>query len=191
MSLSEIILRLQRENNCPKATLYQYIANLDYIERLNIPNTQKKICRMKEIKDEAAFPQAYSIATESLRQSVIRAISMLNETEVDLGLFSLSRDFENTLKAYLIAAGARGKFQIPTQEPPNRWRLANMIDWALKGGIITDSAALNYLRQERNSRAHGGTPSLAERQLIMGSVQYTAGMCIGYIKLLDDLIQNL
>jgi len=191
MSLSEIIVRLQRENNCPKATLYQYIANLDYIERLNIPNTQKKICRMKEIKDEAAFPQAYSIATESLRQSVIRAISMLNETEVDLGLFSLSRDFENTLKAYLIAAGARGKFQIPTQEPPNRWRLANMIDWALKGGIITDSAALNYLRQERNSRAHGGTPSLAERQLIMGSVQYTAGMCIGYIKLLDDLIQNL
>lgn len=177
MSMADLMKRLQKEYSCPKPTLYHYIAELDYMERLNVPHSNAKLCRMKDTKDKEAFPQAYSIATDDLKQSVIRAISMLNETEVDLGLFSLSRDFENTLKAYLIAADANGKFQIPTKEPPDKWRLANMIDWARKDGIITDSAALNYLRHERNNRAHGGMPPLTERQNMMKSIQYPAG-CI-------------
>ncbi len=144
MSLSEIIVQLRKEYTCPKPTLYQYIADLDYIERLDIPNSRIKICRMKNIKGKVTFPQVYSIATDGLKQSVIRAISILNETEVDLGLFSLSRDFENALKAYLIAAGANGKFQIPTKESPDKWKLAHMIDWVIKDRIITDHAVLNY-----------------------------------------------
>ena len=143
------------------------------------------------MKGKETFPQAYRIATDHLKQSVLRAVSMLNETEVDLGLFSLGRDFEITLKAYLIAADAHGKLQIPTKDPPDKWRLSNMIDWARKTGVITDSAVLNYLRHERNDRAHGGMPPLSERQNMMKSIQFTAGSYINYIKLLDDLTRDL
>jgi DNA-directed RNA polymerase delta subunit len=191
MPLNDLIQYLLKECRCPEKTLYRYIADLDFVERLYLPDSRAKICRLKGIKGKEAFPQAHHIATDGLKQSVLRAITMLNETEVDLGLFSLSRDFENTLKAYLIAADANGKFQIPTKEPSDKWRLANMIDWARKDGIITDSAALNYLRHERNNRAHGGMPPLTERQNMMKSIQYPAGLYIGYIKLLDDLTQNL
>ncbi len=66
-----------------------------------------------------------------------------------------------------------------------------MIDWARNDRIITDNAILNYLRQERNNRAHGGMPSLAERKLLMKNVQHLAGLYIDYIKLLDNIIYSL
>ncbi len=191
ISLAELLARLQREFNCSDTILNQMINSLDYVEQIDIPGTNTRVCQLKGMKGKVLFPQVYGITTDGLRQSVRRAISMLNENEVDLGLFSLSRDFENTLKAYLIAASAKGKFQIPTKDPPERWKLAHMIDWARNDRIITDNAILNYLRQERNNRAHGGMPSLAERKLLMKNVQHLAGLYIDYIKLLDNLIYSL
>lgn len=189
--LTELLARLEREFKCSDATLYLNINGLPYIEQINIPGTTTMVIRLKGVKEKLPFPQVYSIATDSLRQSVVRALSLLNEEEVDLGLFSLSRDFENTLKAYLIAASQKGKMTIPVKDPPARWKLTHMIDWARNNGIITDYAVLSYLRQERNNRAHEGMPSLAERRLLMKNVQHLAGLYIDYIKLLDDLIYNL
>lgn len=187
ISLAELIANLQREFNCSDAALKQIISNLDYIEQMDIPGTSTRLCRIKGSKGIIAFPQVYGIVNNNVQQSVLRAISMLNENEVDLGLFSLSRDFEIVLKAYLIAASEKGKLQIPVKDPPDKWKLVQMIDWARKDGIITDSAVLSYLRQERNNRAHGGMPPLEERQLLLRNVQYLAGLYIDYIKLLDNL----
>lgn len=137
------------------------------------------------------FPQVYTITSDGLRQSVIRALSMLNEEEVDLGLFSLSRDFENTLRTYLTRAREKGQVQIPVKDPPERWKLANMIDWARNNRIITDTTVLNYLRQERNDRVHGEMPSLEERQLFMKKIDFVAGLYIDYIKIFDDRLHAL
>src|SRR5260370_21355970 len=48
--LDDLIKRLIKEHPCPKHTLYRYIADLDYVERLNIPNSNAKLCRLKEAR---------------------------------------------------------------------------------------------------------------------------------------------
>jgi Sigma-70, region 4/Bacterial RNA polymerase, alpha chain C terminal domain len=47
INLNDLIKCLMKEYSCPKATLYQYIAALEYIERLEIPNSRKKLCCLK------------------------------------------------------------------------------------------------------------------------------------------------
>ena len=57
--------------------------------------------------------------------------------------------------------------------------------------IVNDQAVLQYLRQERNNRAHGTMPTLAERKVLMNSIQFTAGMYIDYCKLFDEMTVSL
>ena len=192
MPLSELIARLQKEYKSPKATLYTYIAGLDYVERLDIPNSHGKICRIKEERRSDLFPQVQNIADSTLRQKVERALPFLTEENVDIGLFLLSKEFEATLKNYLLKACAKGKLgTLPPGKDPGKWNLNGMVDCAKDNGIITDHATFHYLRQARNDRAHGTMPSLAERQLLLKHVQYIAGLYIDYIKILDDLSQKL
>jgi hypothetical protein len=192
MSLAELITHLQKEYDCPKATLYQYIANLDYIERLDIPNSNAKICHIKDAYRLNLFPQVQHIADLNLKEKVERALPFLTEENVDIGLFLLSKEFEATLKTYFINASSKGKLsKLPAGKTPNNWNLISMVDCARDNDIISDHATFHYLRQTRNDRAHGTMPSLAERQLLMKSIQYIAGLYIDYIKFLDDLIQNL
>ena len=191
LPLTELIARLQKEYELPDVVLYQHIEALKYLEQIDIPGTNIKVCRIKGAKIILAFPQVANIATPDLRQKVARTLSFLNEENVDIGLFLLSKEFEVTLKTYLLRANAKGKVQIPTKEPPDRWKLQDMIDWVRKNGIITDLAVLNYLRQTRNDRAHGGMPSLAEKQTLMMGVQYLADLYIDYIKFFDDLTYSL
>lgn len=191
MALTKLIVRLQKEYSCPKATIYQYISGLDYIERLDIPHSRAKLCRMKDTGFNL-FPQTQHIVNPTLREKVERALPFLTEENVDIGLFLLSKEFEATLKAYLIKASAKGKL---TNNPPgkssDKWNLIGMVDCAKENNIITDHATFHYLRQTRNDRAHGSMPSLAERQVLMKHVQYIAGLYIDYIKILDDLTQIL
>jgi hypothetical protein len=192
MSLSELIKRLRREYYCPKATLYQYIAHLDFVERINVPHSSAKICRLKKVHDALVFPQIENIVNPILREKIERTLLFLNEENVDVELFLLSKEFEATLKAYLIAADAKGKLRSP---PPgkiaDKWNLSGMVECARENRIISDHAVFHYLRQSRNDRAHGTMPSLEERRLLMKSVQYIAGLYIDYIKLLDTLSLSL
>lgn len=190
--LDDLIKRLQKEYRHPKATFYQYIADLDYVERLDIPNSHAKLCRMKDIQRAELFPQVQNITDTTLREKVERALPFMTEENVDIGLFLLSKEFEATLKTYLINASMKGKLSVlPQGKTPDKWTLNGMVECAKDNGIITDYATFHYLRQARNERAHGTMPSLAERQLLMKSIQYIAGLYIDYIKLLDDLTQNL
>jgi hypothetical protein len=191
LALTELIARLHKEYGLPDAKLYQQIESLQYIEQIDMPGTNIRVCRIRGTKIILDFPQVAQIATFDLRQKVARALLFLNEENVDIGLFLLSKEFEATLKAYIQAAHAKGKLQIPIKGPPERWKLEQMIEWVRKSGIIVDSAVLNYLRQTRNDRAHGTMPSPAERQALMMGVQYLADLYIDYINLLDDLTHNL
>ena len=190
--LDDLIKRLQKEYHRPKATFYHYIADFDYVERLDIPNSHAKLCRMKDTQRTELFPQVQNITDTTLREKVERALPFLTEENVDIGLFLLSKEFEVTLKTYLINASMTGKLSVlPQGKTPDKWNLHGMVECAKDNGIITDYATFHYLRQARNERAHGTMPSLAERQLLMKSIQHIAGLYIDYIKLLDDLTQNL
>jgi hypothetical protein len=148
-----------------------------------------------QVKKETAvtqlFQQAQNIADVTLRENVQRALNDLNEEMVDVGLFLLGREFETTIKTFIRAAHARGKLaNIPANKNPDQLKLAEMISCLKINGIITDDAALSYLRQQRNDRAHGSTPTLAERRVLMNNVQHLASLYIDYIKLLDDLFKQ-
>jgi hypothetical protein len=192
MVTSDLVALLQTEYQCPDALLYHYLGELDGVEQMVIPGTSTTLCRIKGTQEAIAFPQVYSIRTYDLRQNIARALQFLNEENVDIGLFHLSRAFEHTLKIYLIAANAKGiVLNTPGNKKPEALALPEMIKCVKNNGIITNEAVLALLRQVRNDRAHGTMPSLAERQLLMKSVPHIAGLYLDYIKLLDDLTYNL
>gem|GEM_PF-2878402 len=192
MIVADLVACLQNEYKYSDAILYQYVGDLDDVEQMAIPGTSTRLCRIKGTQEAIAFPQVYSITTYDLRQNVARALQFLNEENVDIGLFLLSKGFEDTLKAYLVAANTKGILStIPGNKSPEKLSLAEMVSCVKNNGIITNDAVLSLLRQGRNDRAHGGMPSLAERQVLMKSVPYIAGMYIDYIKLLDDLTHSL
>lgn len=146
----------------------------------------------QKTKDELAVYNIDSIPTDDLRQKIKRALEFLNEENVDVGLFLLSKEFEATLKAYLMKASAKGKLQtFPPGKSPDKWNLNGMVDCAKDNGIITDNAVFHYLRQVRNDRAHGTMPKPKEMQVLMKNAQYLASLYIDYIRLLDDLSQSL
>ena len=91
--------------------MYQYIAHLDFVERITVSNSSTKICRLREAQEVLIFPQVQNIVNPILREKIGRAVLFLNEENVDIGLFLLSKEFEATLKAYLIAADAKGELK--------------------------------------------------------------------------------
>jgi hypothetical protein len=104
----------------------------------------------------------------------------------------LGREFETTLKAFLIVAYGKGKLvNTPGGKSPDQLKLVEMIACLKNNGIVTDDATLSYLRQARNDRAHGSTPTLAERRLLMNNAQHLASLYIDYIKFFSDLVQAL
>ncbi len=191
VSLAELVERVQRKYSCPKHTAYQYISKLDYVERFDVTGSGVRMCKIKDISTGLVFPKVQEICSHDLRSNVERALLYLNEEAVDIGLFLLSKEFEVTLKNYLVTADSKGSLVKTPGPDVNKWKLNNMIDCLVSNKIITDNSIPHFLRQERNHRAHGEMPSLAERRVLMNSAPSVAGMYVDYIKLFDDLLNSL
>lgn len=189
--LADLMPLMLKELQCPKPTLYQYLSKLEFIESVAVPSSNTKIIRLKNAIKAAPIAIAQQIVTGALREAVVRGLQKLTEDDVDLGLFLLSKEFEATLKHYLAAANDQGKIVVNLGKDQTKWKLANMVDTARLNQIITDIGALQYLREQRNNRAHGEMPTLEERRLMLESAGHFAGMYTGYIKLLDDKYNEL
>ena len=186
LPLDALVAWLQTQISCAKPTLYHYVDRLDSVEKVALAGSRGKLCRLV-IANAKLFPEVSDITTEALRHEVERAVRNLIVDQVDIGLFMLGRAFEQTLKACLTAGIKSGRVSIPQlQDDPAKWKLVSMVDAAKSTQIVQDANALNYLRVERNDRAHGKIPSLQEREALMAGIKPLAGMYIKYIKLLDD-----
>ncbi len=195
LTLAELVELVQKKCACPRATAYQYVSKLDFVESIVVPHKNGKLCRLKEIlplHKPHLFSQVEEINDIPLRKKVERALPLLNEEFVDLGLFLLSKEFEATLKSYLVASYNKGYLKnTPGGKSPDKLSLSEMVSCIKSNGIVTDDAALSYLRQSRNDRAHGTMPTQDERKVLMNNVQHLAEMYIDYIKWFDDLRQKL
>jgi hypothetical protein len=191
MALAELVLRLQQEFNCPKHTLYQYIARIEAVESLSVPGSSVKLCRLKGVTIHASYPVVEQLDDSGLRERIERALNKMTEADVDLALFLLSKEFEAVLKRYLVDANSKGVIAVNLGKDPERWKLANMVDFVRNQQIIQDAGALQYLREQRNDRAHGSMPTLDERQLMLKTAPHFAEMYIGYIRIFDDLRRRL
>lgn len=132
---------------------------------------------------ERVFPQIARLQNGSLADEALRAVGKLTLEEVDIGLFMLGRLFEGTLRDFMKAAEITRTYLV---KPSNYEKLVYMIDWAKSQSIISDPAALHFLRQGRNDRAHGAAPSVAERQIMLNSAGWMAGMYLDYIVFFAD-----
>jgi len=165
---------------------------LQHQSPLNIPGSPTPAEQIIRKEQSLTFPQITAIMNPTLRANIERALPDITEERVDIGLFLLGREFETTLKEFLVVAYTKGKLKsTPGNKNPNELKLADLISCVKSNGIVTEEAALSYLRQIRNDRAHGGTPSLEERRLLMRNVQYLASLYIDYLKFFDDLTREL
>jgi hypothetical protein len=129
------------------------------------------------------FPQIAKLADDKVAEQAREAVEKLTVEEVDIGLFLLGRLFEGTLRAFMKAAEETGAYQV---KAGNYDKLANMIEWTKSQSIISDPAALHVLRQARNDRAHEQAPSPAERQIMLNSAGWMAGMYLDYIHFFSE-----
>ena len=137
---------------------------------------------------EHVFPQVAKLIDPAVAAEARRGVEKLTVEDVDLGLFLLGKLFENTLKSFMQLAETLGAYSVA---PTNYNKLQNMIDWAKSHQIITNSTALNLLRQERNDRAHGQAPSSDERQIMFNSASWIASIYLDYILLFSEKQQEL
>jgi len=74
LSYRDLMNRLQKEHRYSEDTLYRYIKDLDYVERLNIPNSSAKVCRLK---DEHAAVEIRSDTLDNRADELIQQLRAL------------------------------------------------------------------------------------------------------------------
>jgi hypothetical protein len=188
MSLSSVIAHLESELGSSKRTFYSYISEMDFVQKVEVPGSKEKIIQLKTTNQHPLSTALNNIHTTELRNNVKRALSFLNVADIDIALFLLAKEFEATLRRYIDHAQEKGVLK---DIPPGHLSLDRMITILKKEAIITDQAILQFLRQKRNDRAHGPTPSLEERRLMMDHADKTAEMYIDYIRFFDNLQAEL
>lgn len=178
--IADVYEQLITKVDCKKSTFYLYLARMGNIEKSVIANIH--YCHLvggsEEEEPRLAFPQIMQITEEPLRSNISRAVELLNNNTVDIGLFELGKIFENELKIFIQQAQKKGTIQISTKDTS---QLANMIDCVAREGIITRKHDLTFLRQERNERAHGKIPTYEERKDLMKYAPFLGGLYLDYI----------
>lgn len=148
------------QNKIRSDVLTRFSAILDQLEAAT------SVCQIEEIEDVL------------LREEIDRALKNITIENVDLGLFQLAKIFENELKAFLLAAQRSGSFNVARNDLQ---RLATMIDAVVRIGVVKKEHHLTLLREQRNERAHGRIPDLAERERLLQHAPFLRDLYIEYI----------
>lgn len=160
-----VVLRdsISSELQCPPATVYHAISEMNDIEKFKDDSNQFWV-RLVSVTGDFDSTLA-QISDKKLVAQLQRALALLHIDTVDLALFQLGKIFEHTLQNYMLEVQAKGIYPVSSGDLS---KLNNMVQWAGKTGVITDQTALHYLRIERNDRGHGSPPELDERQALLG-----------------------
>ena len=134
------------------------------------------------------FPQIDRIDDLRIRNNARRAVKNLTLEMVDMGLFHLGKIFEEELHEFLSKAKEKDAFPIYRKDLNSTNAMINCIE-RNNIQIINHSKYLNafhYLREERNKRAHGKTPSLAERQKLLRQAGFLGDLYLDSIIALQE-----
>ncbi len=179
--LRDLVSILARELELHPYVVRGHLSRTEDLNTVGQAGSRLLIVRLRDPFGLAAL--AADIPDASRRESARAALNLLNEQYVDVGLFLLSRQFENALRAYLREAGIVDP-EVPESKP---WpKLDVLITAARKNHLITDEGHLHYLRYERNERGHGEEPPLDERRAMLADRQRLAGTYLRYIELLES-----
>jgi DNA-directed RNA polymerase delta subunit len=185
--LSTLVKRLIKKYGWLDKTIYQYLTDMDEVEKIQLPHLDSKICRLKTASTTFQFPKLENITNPSLRNTLTRAVSFLNEDDVDIGLFLIGKQFEVVLKQYLLAASSRNVLKTLPGREPDKWTLNSMIECVRANNTVTDATLLQILRIERNDRAHGENPSLEEKRRLLRGAKLIVDVYFDHIAFFSKL----
>ncbi len=172
--------------SCPKASVYSAV---DLMEAIKKSKNEKGQVVLTLLTHKKNFKEAYkSLSDQKLIIEIDRALDLIKIDSVDLGLFQLGKIFEATVKEYMKEIQRSKQYPITSNDLNN---LFSMIKWVERNGIITDRRALDILRIERNSRAHGAPPDLDEREALMENAETLVNYYLDYIVLFEKRREKL
>lgn len=178
--LNKLMQQAKRELKCQKPTFYRYLSEMENVVKTKL-ETGETICTLVEKKSTLTFPELATIANMDVKAEVERAISLLSLDTIDFCLLHLGKIFEHTVTEYVDLASAKRVISATDHDKRN---LANRLDCLVRNGIITNKRTVDYLRQERNARAH----ELGERQTMMREAPELARL---YVKNIADLQEKI
>lgn len=183
IELTKLVQQATRELKCQKPTFYHYLSEMEDVVKTKM-ETGEIVCTLIEKKSTITFPEVATIANADVKAEVERAISLLSLDTIDFCLFHLGKIFEHTVTGYVDLASTKGVISATDHDKRN---LANRLDCLVRNGIITNKRTVDYLRQERNARAH----ELGERQAMMREAPELARLYVKNIADLQEKIENL
>jgi hypothetical protein len=183
VELSKLVQQAMRELKCQKPTFYYYLSEMEDVVKTKM-ETGEIVCTLIKKKSAITFPELDTIANMSVKAEVKRAISLLSLETVDFCLFHLGKIFEHTVTEYVDLASAKKVISATDHDKRN---LANRLDCLTREGIITNKRTVDYLRHERNARAH----ELGERQAMMREAPELARLYVKNIADLQEKIEGL
>ncbi|RLF62263.1 MAG: hypothetical protein DRN33_05765 [Thermoplasmata archaeon] len=176
------------ETKCQKPTFYSYLDTTPGI----IKYRKDGIYYCKLVEDHTApdelYPALRRIQNKAVQQELRRALGNLTVNNVDIGLFLLGKTLEQQLRTTLLDYREAGLVKFPDSALQG---LSSAVNLAVQTGIIKEKHHLDFLRRERNERAHGTSPSIEERLALLKQAPYLAGLYIEYIALLEKKQSDL
>jgi hypothetical protein len=143
LSSIDLIQHLKRNLKLSDDKLLQHLDRCSFLEKIDDHEFKLQFYCFKDKKTTSMFPQLLNISNVTLRSNLKRALSFLDEDNVDIGLFMLGREFEITLKDYLTKAYIKGILvSTPGNKDPKDLKLADLVSCLKSNGIVTDDAAL-------------------------------------------------
>lgn len=139
------------------------------------------------------FPQIEKIDDPRVKNNIKRAVKNLSVEMVDMGLFYLGKIFEEQLQAYLLEAQEKNAFEVNRKDLYSTNKMINCLE---RNGIkLVNSGkylnAFHFLREERNKRAHGKTPSLEERKKLFREAGFLGDLYLDSIIAIQEHRKSL
>lgn len=180
----ELYDKVSKSITCKKSTFYRYLQELSKFKQYTQDNDYLVVFEHQEDSNNIAIDLSKYSASDEISGKLFRAISKLNQDEVDIALFELGVIFENELKAYITKEKNFGKIKVTSNDTS---KLVNMINWVVENKIMTKGYYLNILREERNDRAHGEILSTLQRHELFNKAYYLSELFIKYIIFFNNL----
>lgn len=174
------------ELTCPPASVYSALKKMVDIEKFRNTSNQM-ICRV--VKSDSCYDEQIGrIVDKQLANEISRAVNLANIDSIDLALFQIGKIFEHTLRKFMLEVQTRNLLPVTADDLS---KLYKMVQWAGKTGLVADETALQYLRIERNGRAHGAPAARDEREALLKIAPTLIPIYLDYIILLENRRANL
>jgi hypothetical protein len=187
LELSTIRDSVSQELHCPPSSVYHAVSNMEDVRKVKNDSDQV-VCVLEETTEEYFDDISDAIEDKLLLSQIKRSLSLVNIDSIDLALFQLGKVFEYTLKRYMQEVKKQSLIPVTKHDLS---KLFNMVQWTKKHQIIVDETALQYLRIERNDRAHGVPPDKDEREALLKNASTLIQFYLDYILLIEKRREKL